>query len=426
MSDDALRVQKIDLGFQPSWPAAALKLAEHCANASTSIRIETRCPTLDILRVLKNAQCQEKFYWSDRRRITEWAGLGVAWQQEALPVDSELSFFGAIPFDSTKPSTFVLPFVELKSSPEGTEIALNVRAKFSAEHVLGELSQLHDGPFARGLAASLSDSRVTGFEKFREKFVRCKALLNDHALDKIVLANAHDFYFEEAVDPVVLLSYLDEKSPHTFRFLFQLTKESVFVGASPEQLFQRTGRRIESEAQAGTRARGKNPSEDSALAFELLESQKEFIEHDLVIQDIEKGLSPLCADSGWIDQRQVIKLSHVQHLRSRFGGILKPHVSDADIIETLHPTAAVCGSPKTLAKSSILELEDFDRGYYCGAIGLVGKERTELAVGLRSALVESNHIRIFAGAGLVSGSRAEDEWDEIDSKMRLYHQAFRP
>jgi menaquinone-specific isochorismate synthase len=204
----------------------------------------------------------------------------------------------------------------------------------------------------------------------------------------------------------------------------QLSSGKAFLGASPELLFSRQGRRIESEAQAGTRGRGRNPAEDSALTFELLESQKEFIEHDLVIQDIERALTPLCVDSGWVDQRQIIKLSHVQHLKSRFGGILKPGVSDFDILETLHPTAAVCGSPKNLAKAVIKELEGFDRGYYGGAIGLISKEQTELAVGLRSALVEHSRVRIYAGAGLVLGSRAEDEWDEIDSKMQLYHSAL--
>jgi menaquinone-specific isochorismate synthase len=342
--------------------------------------------------------------------------------QEARLPETNVPYFGAISFDGSD-TNFVLPIVEIRSTQDGAEISINlVGGAQKARDLLQALLVHHES--IDTLPKASSESRVTSFELFREKFLQCKRLLTENTLDKIVLANAHDFYFDRDIDAISLLSYLDQKSPHTYRFLFQMKEGEAFVGASPEQLFLRNGRRIESEAQAGTRPRGKNPSEDSSLAFELLESQKEFIEHDLVIQDIERGLSGLCVDSGWIDQRQVIKLSHVQHLRSRFGGILKPDISDSQIVQTLHPTAAVCGGPKEIAKKWIQALEDFDRGLYCGAIGMISTERTELAVGLRSALVKSRHVRIFAGAGLVSGSRAEDEWDEIDSKMRLYHNAL--
>lgn len=417
----------VDLGNHATLNLAVRQIAAYCEAANEPMRIEARCSAVNLIAILGELKSAERFYWSDRRRTFEWLGFGVAKSDKNLVSHDDAQRFLAVPFANIDDSLSVLPIVELRNIEAHTHIALNLFPE-SAERaalLIGRLWQLKARPALGELAKATSESRVTGFELFREKFNCCKKLLSENMLDKIVLANAHDYHFEEPVDPVALLTYLDEKAPHTYRFLFQLDEGKAFVGASPEQLFLRDGRRIESEAQAGTRPRGKNASEDSSFAFELLESQKEFIEHDLVIQDIEKGLSPLCVDSGWVDQRQVVKLSHVQHLRSRFGGIIKNDVSDKELIETLHPTAAVCGSPKARAKSAILELEDFDRGLYCGALGIMSKERTELAVGLRSALVAAKHVRIFAGAGLVNASRAEDEWDEIDSKMRLYHQAFR-
>ena len=399
---------------------AALKLLELCSSEPLELgRIEVKCDRTNLLECLRVAQVNEKLYWSDRKRTIEWVGLGLSQSQEQ---ESDYLRFFAIPFRGDAPQTFS-PIVEIRTTDHETIIAVDRREKSPAIPILRDLVE-NNAPSKAQLATAASDVRLFSFEQFRDKFNRCKELLSENKLDKIVLANAHDFFFEEAFDPVALLQFLDEQAPCTYRFLMQLSQGKAFVGASPELLFSRQGRRIESEAQAGTKSRGRNAAQDSALSFELLESQKEFIEHDLVIQDIERALTPLCVDSGWIDQRQVVKLSHVQHLRSRFGGILKPDVTDAQILETLHPTAAVCGSPKPLAKTVIEELEGFDRGYYGGALGLISNEQTQLAVGLRSALVEDKRVRIFAGAGLVGGSRAEDEWDEIDSKMQLYYSAL--
>lgn len=400
----------------PLSEAIRCALLESASHGVSTVAIDDR--GVDLFDLLERAPASHRFYWSDRRRTFEWIGVGVSEACQGI-AQNEAASFGVINFRGDE-ARFVLPEIELTVAEDGTRLTLRSLTR-QARLVLEKWAE--EEKKATVLKQATSHKRVGNFQTFEQNFIQCKKLLDENVLDKVVLANAHDFGFEENVNPVSLLRYLDEHSPQTYRFMFQTSYEEAFVGASPELLFLRTGRRIESEAQAGTRPRGRNATEDSALAFELLESQKEFIEHDLVIQDIERALAGLCVDSGWIDQRQIAKLSHVQHLRSRYGGILKPGVTDADIIANLHPTAAVCGSPKDIARKWILELENFDRGLYCGAIGMMSKERTELAVGLRCALVQANNVRIFAGAGLVGGSRADNEWDEIDSKMRLYYNA---
>lgn len=414
-------------------------------------RIEVPVDSCDLLGLLASAHCSEKFYWSNREKAFEWMGLGTAIKIEGQAEECELAaqlvesfgeeiqLFGGMRFDADAPvkdtswkkfsqTCFILPTLELKKDLSGTKVAVNIllNATHKVESALKLLEQtlMYANPVEQKIGLSISDIRVSSLEEWTHKVELCLARCEDRILDKVVLANAHDFVFDEPIDPVVLLMRLNDKSSLSYRFLMQLSKEDAFVGASPERLYSREGLRIESEAQAGTRRRGKNDNEDAELSKVLLGSEKDFREHDLVIQDIESKLSNLCIDSGWIDQRKIIKLSHVQHLRSRFGGILKEGVSDFDILQALHPTPAICGRPKEAALACIRELEEFDRGYYCGPIGMLGSKKSEFAVALRSALVSQNRIRLYAGAGLVKGSTAEDEWNEIESKMRLYYEVL--
>jgi menaquinone-specific isochorismate synthase len=113
----------------------------------------------------------------------------------------------------------------------------------------------------------------------------------------------------------------------------------------------------------------------------------------------------------------VLKLHQCQHLRTHIEGILEQDNTDADLLRTLHPTPAVGGLPKEGAVRWIAEAEPFDRGWFAGPVGWIGGDSAEFAVGIRSGLVSDTTLSLYAGAGIVPGSEAEQEWAEIENKL---------
>jgi menaquinone-specific isochorismate synthase len=120
----------------------------------------------------------------------------------------------------------------------------------------------------------------------------------------------------------------------------------------------------------------------------------------------------------------ILKLNQVQHLYTQCQGILKPDLTDADILPKLHPTPAVGGFPRTQALQLIEELEPFARGWYAAPVGWVGFDCAEFAVAIRSGLVDLDRLLLFAGAGIVIGSQPEAEWAEIENKIRHFTELF--
>jgi menaquinone-specific isochorismate synthase len=236
-------------------------------------------------------------------------------------------------------------------------------------------------------------------------------------MDKIVLARRVDLEFEMNLDPVMLLLRLRQVTPQCYNFCFQPGNDGAFIGASPERLYFRHGRWIESEAVAGTRPRGNTPDVDAGLSEALLTSDKDLREHAFVRDMIQESLNPLCRDVAVDGRVSLLKLSRRQHLYSGMSGHLSEAVSDAELCRELHPTPAVGGCPTEVAIDRIREWEGFDRGWYAAPFGVIGRDVVELAVAIRSARVDAKRLSLFSGAGIVSGSTPDQEWDEIENKI---------
>jgi len=244
------------------------------------------------------------------------------------------------------------------------------------------------------------------------------------AFDKIVLARKTSIDFEREINPLALLSQLKEYTKECFHYYFQLEKGTSFLGATPERLFTRKGLRVESEAIAGTKPRGKNESEDALYRQELFYSTKEALEHRYVVELIRNTLSKFCLSLQFDKASSILKVASAQHLITRFQGVLKEKIRDAQLLAALHPTPAVGGCPLNEALKAILKIEPFARGWYAGPVGCVGYDDLDFAVALRCALVQGKNVSLFAGAGIVEGSTPEGEWQEIENKNSAYLRVF--
>ncbi|RAP36460.1 hypothetical protein DID80_05370 [Candidatus Marinamargulisbacteria bacterium SCGC AAA071-K20] len=115
----------------------------------------------------------------------------------------------------------------------------------------------------------------------------------------------------------------------------------------------------------------------------------------------------------------MISHDYLQHIYSDIKGILKPGITDLDILKKLHPTPAIGGVPTVEAKQLIKELEPFSRGLFAGALGYMSKQKSQFSVSIRSALIEGDHVHLFSGAGIVSESDASKEWEELNLKIQF-------
>jgi menaquinone-specific isochorismate synthase len=196
--------------------------------------------------------------------------------------------------------------------------------------------------------------------------------------------------------------------------------DSRFVAASPELLVSRRGSLVCAHPLAGTIPRSGNPATDRALEDRLLSSTKDRAEHDLVVQDVARALEPWCSALDIPATPSIIELRNVSHLGTLITGTLRSGAPSAlGLAAALHPTAAVCGTPRAAALDWLAAHEGFDRGPYAGAVGWVdGRGDGEWVVGIRSAVIAGSSARLFAGVGVVDGSDPAAELAETQFKLQ--------
>ncbi|MFH1497017.1 MAG: isochorismate synthase [Verrucomicrobiota bacterium] len=242
---------------------------------------------------------------------------------------------------------------------------------------------------------------------------------------KIVLARALGLTANQPLHPLRVLNGLRERFPECTSFSFADAHGRSFIGASPERLLRVSRGVLETEALAGSTRRGQGAAEDAALGAALLGSEKDRREQRHVLDSIIRRLTPLGVRPEFGDEPGLKKLANVQHLHTPVKAALPAGIHFLDALAALHPTPAVGGSPRGVAVARIRSLEGFDRGLYAGAIGwLNARGGGEFLVGLRSGLVEGEHARLYAGAGIVAGSDPEREFAETDLKFRAMREAL--
>ncbi|MDE0342298.1 MAG: isochorismate synthase [Deltaproteobacteria bacterium] len=433
------------------------RVARECAQGGPSgiARVETVIPCTDPLGWLRAQDASgAKLYWADRDGEHEVAGFGAADRVACADVNGtellfgqvrrrlegaapEARYFGGLRFSGKTPVDaawrefdgcgFVLPRFELSRRGSDSVLACQwLRSTATADTLMAELDSLVFAASENGRSHPSATGRhdLPGRVGWDAAVTQTLDLVSKGDLDKVVLARKSTFGFADCLDPLACLQALLPETERCYRFCFVLGAGRGFLGASPERLYRRDGRRILCDALAGTRTRGDGASLDRQLEQDLMGSEKERREQDYVVRDIRESLAPLCSTLDAGADPSVMKLRNWQHLVSRFEGVLRAGVSDAELLKALHPTPAVGGYPTGPALREIEKREPFDRGWYGGPVGWVGHDAAEFAVAIRSGLVDGSTLSVFAGAGIVAGSVPEDEWAELDYKIRHFTRAL--
>ncbi|HAN70656.1 MAG TPA: isochorismate synthase [Actinobacteria bacterium] len=244
--------------------------------------------------------------------------------------------------------------------------------------------------------------------------------INAGGLDKVVLARDVIGDVEGTLDPRHLLMRLGDTYPSTWTFCV-----GNLIGATPELLVRRTGDLVTSRVLAGT-VRRRSGHDDEGLAQALLTSDKDAIEHEYAVRSVAKSLAAHCTDLDVPDRPRVLALANVKHLATDVTGRLADSSTVLALAASLHPTAAVCGTPTERAFSLIRELEGIDRGRYAGPVGWFDSNGDgEFGIALRCAEIdaENGRLRAFAGCGIVAGSDPVDELAESRAKLQPIREA---
>jgi menaquinone-specific isochorismate synthase len=242
--------------------------------------------------------------------------------------------------------------------------------------------------------------------------------LDYKALKKVVLARETRLYLTESPDPFRLLAALEKKATGASLYCVQIDATTAFLGATPERLFHRKTDQITVESLAGTRKKGPTAKQD------LINSEKERREHQFVQQHIQNALDPFCMSPTLFSPMQVHSTSTVVHLFSQSKNRVFPTTTHDQLLQALHPTPALCGTPKEMALHWIEANEPFQRGFYGGIIGWETPDEIDCHVAIRSCLIRGNEARIYVGTGIVQGSDWSQEWEELEAKFSLYTDLF--
>ncbi len=334
--------------------------------------------------------------------------------------------FGSFAFadDSADESLLVVPEVLIGRRGDRTWLT-------TASHVDGEVAAVPTTRFPAQAAPPTAPPEVAfadGAQSAAQWELAVAAAVERIAagqLDKVVLARDLLVRSPAPIDPRWVLERLAERYPTTWVFTV-----GGLLGATPEMLVRRDKGLVTSRVLAGTIRRTGDDAKDLALAASLARSSKDLEEHEYAVRSVADALAPHCSSMNVPETPSVLHLANVMHLATDVTGHVSDPVSSLALAASLHPSAAVCGTPTPVAAEVIADLEHMDRGRYAGPVGWTDASGDgEWGIALRCGRyddADAASLRLFAGCGIVAGSDPAAEVAESDSKLVPMRDALSP
>lgn len=287
-----------------------------------------------------------------------------------------------------------------------------------------ELKQLVE-LLKKGEKKDESGGRLTGKvtplfnkEQFCGMVEKAKNYIREGDIFQIVLSNRLSASFEGSLFNTYRM--LRTINPSPYMFYFSGTDVEV-AGASPETLVKLENGVLHTFPLAGTRPRGKNDEEDRTLEAELLADEKEFAEHNMLV-DLGRNDLGKISKFGTVQVEKlhsIERFSHVMHIGSTVRGEILEDKDALDAIEAVLPAGTLSGAPKIRACQLIGELENNKRGIYGGAIGYIDfTGNMDTCIAIRIAYKKNDKVFVRSGAGIVADSVPEKEFEECLNKAK--------
>ena len=220
---------------------------------------------------------------------------------------------------------------------------------------------------------------------------------------------------------------LREVNPSPYMYLIDYDDYQV-IGASPESVVSVKNDIVSTKPIAGTRKRGETPDEDKMLEVELLEDKKELAEHVMLVDLARNDIGHIC-EIGSVEVKdfmKVEKFSHVMHITSTVTGRTLKGIDGFEALSICLPAGTLSGAPKIRAMEIIEDLEEYRRDIYGGSVGYFSYGGdTDMAIAIRTIVMEGNTAYLQAGAGVVYDSVPEKEFEEVQNKLMALKEALR-
>ena len=286
--------------------------------------------------------------------------------------------------------------------------------------------------FGGGIYSSLDNAHIdletsSNFKKkdFLAAIENAKKYINNGEAFQVVLSQR--FSITNSRSPLSIYRSLRSINPSPYMYFFNFGDLNI-IGASPEPLVKINGRKVLTCPIAGTRKRGNNAEEEKEIESGLLNDKKEVAEHNMLVDLARNDLGRVCR-YGSVSVKEymnVEKYSHVMHIVSRVEGILDENATIYDVLRSVFPAGTLTGAPKIRAMQIISELEPDRRGPYGGAVGYFGYDgNLDSCITIRTAVVKGDKIYVQAGAGIVSDSTPENEFNETLNKAEALFNAIK-
>ncbi|WP_068672747.1 isochorismate synthase MenF [Oceanobacillus sp. Castelsardo] len=326
-------------------------------------------------------------------------------------------------WEKFKPSHFTIPEFLITKQNKQCYVTMNVlvRKNDHPHQLANEWKDLEERLFEK---TTIEKQTLTIKEKieiepteWKDTVRKATEEINDSDIEKIVLAREMFLRFNENANIGSILQKLLDAHPNSY--VFAIEKDNhCFLGATPERLVKIEKDHLLSTCLAGTAPRGKTKEEDQAISEGLLHDQKNREEHDFVVKMIKNAMEDYCTHLDVPNEPIVYPLTNLQHLYTPVTATLKKGYSIFDIMEKLHPTPALGGTPKESSLRFIRNHERLDRGWYGAPIGWIDSNQNgEFAVAIRSALIKGTEASLFAGCGVVKDSNPDEEYEETNIKF---------
>ncbi len=214
-------------------------------------------------------------------------------------------------------------------------------------------------------------------------------------------------------------------NPSPYLFYFDYGSFKIF-GSSPEAQLQVKEGKAAIFPIAGTFKRSGNDQEDAEQAARLSEDEKENAEHIMLVDLARNDMSRHAGKVTVEVFKEIQYYSHVIHLVSKVSGVLGNQNEVIQMAADTFPAGTLSGAPKHKAMTLINQFENVNRGFYGGAIGVIGLEGSfNHAIMIRTFLSRNNSLTYQAGAGVVSKSKAESELQEVNNKLEALRKSIK-
>lgn len=326
---------------------------------------------------------------------------------------------GVVPFEAGLPCELIIPRVLVGKAADGRQWVTTVHAGPGD----GPPVDLSAPPRPSPRAQSFTVSPLTDISSYLAAVRTARDAVRDGRLTKAVIAREVSVTSPEPIDVHAVLLRLKATFGSSFRY-----SVDGFIGASPELLVAVQGSTVRSRPLAGTTPRTGDPDTDRRAADELLASEKNQIEHRVVIDMIHDTLLPWCSYLDWQPEPSIVSVANVQHLSTELEGHLSdPRPNVLELVAALSPTPALGGFPKAEALALIAEAEGFLRGNYGGAVGWVdaaGDGTWAVAIRCAELSADRRTARLVAGGGIVAESDPLSELAETQAKLQAMLSAI--